>query len=265
MYKFSRSRPPAPMLTKILLHPHSVKGKRFPIELLTACVVVVLAFEAFIAHIPVQASSLPPVEYTPVSLAEINTLSDDVIAATIDETIMISQVIKEDLERRFYVELIGDSRIVEAVYTKAKEINKDILFAQILKESRGDPLAFSENKDEETGEVISIDRGVFQLNSRSYPTLTEEEFYNIEINVAYGISHLRSELEYWRGNIQKALWTYNAGRAGIKDGVPESTIRYAKDIIANAKAIEQDRLLYIKMNLEKYLAAAPVDPTIRGN
>jgi hypothetical protein len=170
-----------------------------------------------------------------------------------------AQGIYEDAEQAFYRELVrGNYRIVQAVFEYGVGINKDLIFAQMEKESSFFPRAINENIDKDTGEVTSIDRGLFQLNSKSYPDLSEAEFFNIEINIRYGIAHLREELEYHRGNTRRALWTYNAGRYGISDGVPTQTLAYATEILARTKQIAAARNTYIKEKLAEYSVYSPV-------
>lgn len=181
---------------------------------------------------------------------------DDIVFASEME---YAAALKGDLERRFYSELVQDNeRIIDAVYIYAQDLNKDLVFALLLGESSGKPDAINKNIDPKTGEVKSIDRGLFQLNSRSYPNLTEDQAFQIETNAKYGIAHLRGALQYWGGNVRKALWAYNAGVNGITTGVPKRTINYANDVIAATKAIKQDREQYIKENLKKYLTISMV-------
>ena len=175
--------------------------------------------------------------------------------AVYNSEIEYAKAVEQDAERRFYSNLVrGNERIVEAVYTYATDLNKDLVFALLLNESNGKPNALNKNLDPISGEVVSIDRGLFQLNSLSYPNLTEEEVYQIETNVKYGIAHIRGALHRRGGNVREALWEYNAG--ANRSVPPSKTIKYAKDIIANTRAIKQGREAYIKDNLSKYLAVS---------
>ena len=173
--------------------------------------------------------------------------------------IAYSQALRIDAERRFYTGLArGSHRIVDAVYEYAKDLNKDLVFALILQESSFKSDAINENIDRKTGEVKSVDRGLFQLNSNSYPDLSEDEVFQIETNVKYGIAHIRGELKYWNGNVKKALWTYNAGQNGISDQVPKKTLAYAKEIIETTQSIKISRERYIKESLTKYLVVSVI-------
>lgn len=212
------------------------------------------AMTASVAEAPPLVSFLVPPE-RPVDLDPEGFVDEFRTAAEIG----YAQGIYEDAERAFYKELArGNYRIVQAVFEYGVGINKDLIFAQIEKESSFFPRAINENIDKDTGEVTSIDRGLFQLNSKSYPDLTEAEFFNIEINIRYGIAHLRGELEYHGGNTRRALWSYNAGRYGISDGVPTRTITYATEILARTKQIAAARDAYIKEKLTEYRVYSPV-------
>ncbi len=201
---------------------------------------------AAIAPMPSESSEVIPNAY----------VTEDVIY---QENFNYARALRIDAEREYYLNLAqGNQRIVEAVYAFAKDLNKDLVFALILQESGANPQAYNENISRSTGEVVSIDRGVFQLNSKSYPNLTEKDFFHIETNVRYGVAHLRGELEYWNGNVRKALWTYNAGRNGISDGVPTRTITYAQSIIASVNSIKTEKEWYIKQSLIKYQQATLV-------
>lgn len=243
-----------PRAVKAILKAFLYKFKP-PVELAFAFVIVFTISVILLPYIPVSAATNPePVTSIASSAAppvpvELNAYQ--VLDAS------FSTAIQRDLERRFYAELIGgrqQKRIVEAIYAFAPDLNKDLVVAQLLQESKGDPYAHNENRDSK-GRVTSVDRGLFQLNSRSYPKLNEDDFFNIEINVQYGTAHLRGELEHWDGNVRKALWTYNAGKGGISDGVPKRTLAYANDIIEAAKSISQRRLAYISQNLGRYSTA----------
>jgi soluble lytic murein transglycosylase-like protein len=182
--------------------------------------------------------------------------ADDLLVSA---EIGFAQGLLEDATRQFYLNLVGGNyRIVQAVYEYGEGLNKDLIFAQMETESRFDPQAFNDNIDKETGLVTSTDRGLFQLNSKSYPDLTIGEFFNIEINVRYGIAHIRGELEYNKGNTRRALWTYNAGRKGILDGVPTRTVTYASDILARTKQIATARDSFIKEKLAEFKVYSPL-------
>ena len=71
-----------------------------------------------------------------------------------------------------------------------------------------------------------MDRGLFQLNSRSFPNLSIEEFYDPAINARQGIAHLSYCLDEGRNEVA-ALAIYNAGAGRVsKGGTPRKTLDY---------------------------------------
>jgi len=217
------------------------------------------AMTASMEDTPAFSQLVPPETFVPAAADPEGFVVDSFRTST---EIGFAQGIYEDAERAFYIEMAhGNRRIVQAIYEYGAGINKDLIFAQIEKESRFQVRAINENIDKETGLVTSVDRGLFQLNSKSYPDLDVEDFFNIELNVRYGIAHLRGELEYHGGNTRRALWTYNAGRYGISDGVPSRTITYATEILARTKQIAAARDTYIKEKLAEYRVYSPITST----
>jgi hypothetical protein len=104
-------------------------------------------------------------------------------------------------------------------------VRPSLVFALALEESDFRVDAVNKNAD-------SIDRGLFQLNSKSYPGLKEQEFYDPATNARYGISHLKSCLAQ-AGNEVAALAMYNAGNGRVERGAtPKKTLNYVSRILA---------------------------------
>jgi soluble lytic murein transglycosylase-like protein len=82
----------------------------------------------------------------------------------------------------------------------------------------------------------SIDRGLFQLNSRTFPYLGEEQFYNPWINAEYGLAHFRYCLETGKSEVV-ALAMYNAGISGVRRGTPYSTLHYVAKILDKEESL----------------------------
>jgi hypothetical protein len=90
----------------------------------------------------------------------------------------------------------------------------------------------NKNRDE------SIDRGLFQLNNRSFPRLETQSFFNLELNAKYGMSHLRHCLDTG-GTEVAALAMYNAGTGRVRStGTPKITLDYVGRILENRWKIE---------------------------
>ena len=123
--------------------------------------------------------------------------------------------------------------IAWAILTEAdaKDIPVALAFSLAWAESRYQPRALNRNSS-------SVDRGLFQLNSETFPFLEVEEFYDPLINAKYGLSHLRFCLDEG-GNEIVGLAMYNAGTQGVKRGTPLTTLQYVAAIIEYRADLEQ--------------------------
>lgn len=94
-----------------------------------------------------------------------------------------------------------------------------LAFSLAYEESRFNPRAINQNAD-------SIDRGLFQLNSKAFEHLAIDQFYNPKVNAEYAMKHLRYCMDT-SNNEFAALAMYNAGPARVKKGgTPEKTLDY---------------------------------------
>ncbi len=135
----------------------------------------------------------------------------------------------------FYMNLTGSDEITKAIlhYADVYDIPLSLAFSLSWEESKFYPNAVNKNYD-------SIDRGLFQLNSKSFPHLKREDFYDPKINTFYGLRYLRTCLDEG-GNEVVALAMYNAGRSRVKaTGTPQMTLDYISRILNYQKKIEQD-------------------------
>lgn len=126
----------------------------------------------------------------------------------------------------FFVSLAGDEEVAltSLYYSDRFGLNPFLVFSLMYTESRFSPDAVNHNPR-------SIDRGLFQLNNRSFPNLSNDDFFNIDVNVRMGMRHLIWCHQQARGNEDLALAIYNAGFGRISTGsVPESTKSYVRNI-----------------------------------
>lgn len=94
-------------------------------------------------------------------------------------------------------------------------------------------MAVNKNKN------ASIDRGLFQLNNRSFPQLAEEEFFDPAVSAKYGMAHLRFCLNV-AGNEVSALAMYNAGTTKVRsNNTPQSTLNYVGKIMAYQEKLDR--------------------------
>lgn len=136
----------------------------------------------------------------------------------------------------FYIDLVNDRDIALAILDAAEEydIPISLAFSVAYAESKYKTNARNVNKNG------SIDRGLFQLNNRSFPNLSEEEFYNARTSAHYGMSHLRFCLDT-AGNEVAAIAMYNAGTNKVhSDRTPKTTLDYIYKIQNYRDSIARD-------------------------
>lgn len=126
----------------------------------------------------------------------------------------------------FYGHVTGDKEIARIIlkYADENDIPISLAFALAHQESRYHPRANNYNNNS------SIDRGLFQLNSRSFVEFSEEEFFDPKINAQHGLAYFRDCLDV-AGNEVAALAMYNAGRTKVRNGgTPQRTLNYIAQI-----------------------------------
>jgi hypothetical protein len=136
----------------------------------------------------------------------------------------------------FFERICGSLKIAQAVLEEAERysISPSLAFALSWEESRFNYRAV--NRKNRDG---SIDRGLFQLNSRSFPKLEEAEFFDPRLNAFYGMAHLRICIDTGGSEIA-ALAMYNAGTGRVHSGgTPHQTLDYAARILSSRRKIDQ--------------------------
>jgi Soluble lytic murein transglycosylase and related regulatory proteins (some contain LysM/invasin domains) len=164
----------------------------------------------------------------------------------------------------FFTDICSSREIAQAILHNANEFNVPaaLAFALSWEESRFNPRAVSRpNRDG------SVDRGLFQLNNRSFPDLDTLSFFNIQYNARYGVSYLRYCLDFG-GSEVSALAMYNAGTGRVKStGAPSVTLNYISRILENKSKIESRfHTMLIKEEEKKYAensSQLQFNPTLR--
>jgi len=135
----------------------------------------------------------------------------------------------------FFTDICSSREIAQVILqnTDVYDVSAALAFALCWEESRFNPRAVSKpNRDG------SIDRGLFQLNNRSFPDLDMYAFFNVQHNARYGISHLKYCLDFG-GSEVSALAMYNAGAGRVAStGAPSVTLNYISRILENKSKIE---------------------------
>jgi soluble lytic murein transglycosylase-like protein len=132
-----------------------------------------------------------------------------------------------DATLQFFTTLTKSANVARVILDNAAKykVRPSLAFALALEESDFKVDAFNKNGS-------SVDRGLFQLNSKSYPKLEVQDFYDPGINARYGISHLKGCLSE-AGNEVAALAMYNAGTSRVTKGAtPKKTLNYVSRILA---------------------------------
>lgn len=126
----------------------------------------------------------------------------------------------------FFTTLAHSTVVAKAILDNAERygVPAALAFALAFEESRFEVNALHRNAD-------SVDRGLFQLNSKSFPKLEIADFYNPDINAKNGVSHLQYCLRT-AGNEVTALAMYNAGNGRVDRGAtPRKTLDYVYRVL----------------------------------
>jgi soluble lytic murein transglycosylase-like protein len=128
---------------------------------------------------------------------------------------------------KFFASLTRSEKVADAILESSGKngVRPSLAFALALEESRFETRAVHDNGD-------SVDRGLFQLNSKSFPALSAGEVFDPEVNARYGMAHLRFCLDEG-GNEVAALAMYNAGNGRVGRGAtPRRTLDYVYRVLA---------------------------------
>ena len=135
----------------------------------------------------------------------------------------------------FYTQLTGNATVADAILTYASknDIPLSLAFALAWGESRYKTTAVNKNSNS------SIDRGLFQLNNKSFPKIAEKDFFDPYVSARYGLAHLSFCLQT-AGNEVSGLAMYNAGTVKVKkDGTPRHTLNYISGILNYRDTIDE--------------------------
>ncbi len=134
----------------------------------------------------------------------------------------------------FYAHITGNEAISRIILENASKNNipPSLAFALAWTESNYQIRAVNYN-------AASIDRGLFQLNNKSFPKLNEQDFFNPETNAFYGLSHLSYCMDL-SGNEVTALAMYNAGPTKVSNNnTPKRTLDYVSKILTYKQGLER--------------------------
>ena len=111
-------------------------------------------------------------------------------------------------------------------------------------ESGWNPKAYNINRDPVTKKIISIDRGIGQINSKFEKEFVRKfykgdpkkfDVWNAYDNIQVSIYHLNDLRKTFKGNWYKVLCAYNGGSNRVyHDTIKDKVKRYAKRILTKA-------------------------------
>ncbi|MBO5137632.1 MAG: transglycosylase SLT domain-containing protein [Spirochaetaceae bacterium] len=193
-----------------------------------------------------------PSEIVDVSFGSVDIVEDEYLAEELFDDVsyknaVVQNSVKLDKGLQFYRSIdsrstvewfytnITDSRDIACAILQAADKNDipvSLAFALAYTESRYKIRAVNRNTNS------SVDRGLFQLNNRSFPNLTEQDFFDPQISAKYGMSHLRHCLDT-AGNEIAALAMYNAGTNRVRNNAtPQMTLNYVSNIISYRQGLD---------------------------
>lgn len=162
------------------------------------------------------------------------------IPVSIDEKMpndTVAAYYQDDATRRevlaFFASLTKSEAIAKAILDNAvrHEVPAGLAFAIAYEESKFNPRAKNENPN-------STDRGLFQLNSLTFPDMTEVQAFDPRYNAQEGVKYFKHVLDI-SGNEVSALAMYNAGRTRVsKTGAPVTTLGYISRVLNYEKNID---------------------------
>jgi hypothetical protein len=128
--------------------------------------------------------------------------------------------------------------IIALILTIAAQENVPPYFALSVAKTESDLLNICSSTVRPPNTDGSVDRGIFQLNSRIYPDI---EWQCILTNIQYGIRHLRRLMNRRDHNtFWEVAISYNAGHAWVVNRTrpPNSSIAFADRVMAKWQMLE---------------------------
>lgn len=158
------------------------------------------------------------------------------LTSTLDEGLTLyRQPLSRSAVEWFYYQVTGNKSVTQAILSEAEKNDIPLSLAFALAHTESSYNARAVNKNSNT----TVDRGLFQLNSNSFPDLTEADFFDPFVSAKYGMSHLKFCLST-AGNEVSALAMYNAGTGRVRSNkTPQSTLNYVGKIMSYEKMLDQ--------------------------
>ena len=220
---------------------------------LTAFLCIVLASAAVLVYLllPIAKEPVQPVA-EPLTILDLSEETEEELSAAFQDYFsevslnrltddydsglaLYRQPLSRTAVEWFYFQITGNREVTQAILTEAEKNNIPLSLAFSLAHTESNYNTNATNKNANT----TIDRGLFQLNSNSFPELSEPDFFDPFVSSKYGMSHLKFCLST-AGNEVSALAMYNAGTGRVRSNkTPQSTLNYVGKIMSYQKMLDQ--------------------------
>ncbi|MCG8570704.1 MAG: lytic transglycosylase domain-containing protein [Spirochaetes bacterium] len=177
-----------------------------------------LRISAIILNVTIIAIIVSFAESKRVALASPNITEKEPIYHSTQDSVM----------HEYFTQVIGDEKIARLVinYSNKHDIDPTLLVALMETESSFNPKAKNHNRNG------SVDRGLCQLNNKTFPDLKIKDFYDPATNIRLACELLRWCFDSADGSIEIALAYYNAGYGNVsREKVGKTTLNYIHKII----------------------------------
>lgn len=149
----------------------------------------------------------------------------------------------------YTTELTQSRTVALAVLETCDELNLDpaLALAVAWNESQFNPQAIHNNPD-------SQDRGLFQLNSKTFAKLSRAAVFNPKSNARQGLLYLKRALDKL-GSETKALGYYNSGIGLVtQKPLPRSTKAYVQRVLEDRDRFDHDAIAFLYFSHDTRLA-----------
>ena len=220
---------------------------------LTAFLCIILASAAVLIYFLLPNASEPvQIESDPLTIIDLSDETEEELSAAFQDYFsevslnrltddydsglaLYRQPLSRSAVEWFYFQICGDRDVAQAILVEAdnNDIPLSLAFSLAHTESNYNTNAVNKNSN------TTVDRGLFQLNSNSFPALSEADFFDPFVSSKYGMSHLKFCLNS-AGNEVSARAMYNAGTGRVRSNkTPQTTLNYVGKIIAYQKILDQ--------------------------
>ncbi len=221
---------------------------------LTAFLCTVLASAAFLVYflLPNAQEEVQPEVSEPLTIINLSEETEEELSAAFQDYFsevslnrltdnfdngltLYRQPLSRTAVEWFYFQITGNREVTQAILTEAEKNDIPLSLAFSLAHTESNYNTNATNKNANT----TIDRGLFQLNSNSFPNLSEPDFFDPFVSSKYGMAHLKFCLNT-AGNEVSALAMYNAGTGRVRSNkTPQSTLNYVGKIMSYQKMLDQ--------------------------